>query len=57
MFDATLGDEKVRAFLEEANPLAARHMAGVFTEAERRCFWLSRRNSSAAILASLMEAA
>jgi cobaltochelatase CobN len=57
MFDATLGDERVRAFLEESNPLAARHMAAVFAEAERRCFWLSRRNSSAAILASLMEAA
>ena len=57
MFDATLGDERVRAFLEESNPLAARHMAGVFAEAERRCFWLSRRNSPAAILASLMEAA
>jgi len=57
MFDATLGDEKVRAFLEEANPLAARHMAGVLAEASRRGFWVSRRNSSAAILASLTEAA
>jgi cobaltochelatase CobN len=57
MFDATLGDDAVRAFLEGANPLAARHMAGVFGEAERRGFWISRRNSSAAILASLMEAA
>ena len=54
MFDATLGDEAVRAFLVEANRPAARHMAGVFEEAARRGFWLSRRNSCRSILASLM---
>ena len=57
MFDATLGDESVRAFLVRANVAAARHMAGVFEEAERRGFWRSRRNSSASILASLLREA
>ena len=53
MFDATLGDEAVRAFLVDANRPAARHMAGVFEEAARRGFWRSRRNSCRSILASL----
>ena len=57
MFDATLGDETVRAFLTNANRPAARHMAGVFEEAARRGFWRSRRNSSAGILASLLQEA
>jgi len=56
MFDATLGDDCVRAFLLEANPRAASHMAGVFEEAARRGFWLSWRNSSARILASMLGA-
>jgi len=53
IFDATLGDESVRAFLVGANRHAAAHMAGVFEEAARRGFWRSRRNSSAPILASV----
>ncbi len=57
MFDATLGDDGVRAFLIGANRLAASHMAGVFEEAARRGFWLSRRNSSARILASVLQGA
>src|SRR3984957_143652 len=57
MFDATLGDDAVRAFLIDANHQAACHMAGVFEEAARRGFWLSRRNSSVRILASVLEAA
>jgi cobaltochelatase CobN len=57
MFDATLGDDSVRAFLVDANHQAACHMAGVFEEAARRGFWLSRRNSSAGILASVLEVA
>ena len=55
MFDATLGDDGVRAFLLGANRQAASHMAGLFEEAARRGFWLSRRNSSARILASVVE--
>jgi cobaltochelatase CobN len=57
MFDATLGSDAVRAFLVGANRQAASHMAGVFEEAARRGFWLSRRNSSASILAAVLEEA
>jgi cobaltochelatase CobN len=53
IFDATLGDERVRAFLVDVNPRAARHMASVFEEAKQRGFWSSRRNSAASILASV----
>jgi cobaltochelatase CobN len=57
MFDATLGDEDVRAFLVGANRKAACHMAGLFEQAATRGFWLSRRNSSARILASVLKEA
>jgi cobaltochelatase CobN len=57
MFDATLGDDSVRAFLVSANRQAACHMANIFEEAARRGFWLSRRNSSARILASVLKEA
>jgi cobaltochelatase CobN len=57
MFDATLGDDAVRAFLMSANRQAACHMAGVFEEAAKRGFWNSRRNSSARILASVLKEA
>jgi cobaltochelatase CobN len=50
LFDATCGDERVRAFLIDANPQAARGMADRFEEARRRGFWVCRRNSSAEIL-------
>jgi cobaltochelatase CobN len=56
-FDATLGDDAVRGFLAAANPLAARGMAAKFDEALRRGFWVSRRNSSSAILAEMRELA
>jgi cobaltochelatase CobN len=57
LFDATLGDEQVRAFLIDANFAAARGMADKFDEAIRRGFWTGRRNSSAAILATMRNAA
>ena len=57
MFDATLGDDSVRAFLLRANRRAASHMGRVFEEAARRGFWLSRRNSSAGILKSVLREA
>jgi cobaltochelatase CobN len=57
MFDATLGDDSVRAFLMGANRQAACHMANLFDEAARRGFWLSRRNSSARIVASVLKEA
>jgi cobaltochelatase CobN len=57
LFDATLGDERVRAFLLEANFAAARGMADKFDQAIRRGFWTTRRNSTSTILAALREAA
>ena len=57
MFDATLGDDSVRAFLVGANRQAACHMANIFEQAAGRGFWLSRRNSSARILASVLKVA
>lgn len=56
MFDATCGDDEVRAFLESANPQAALAIAEKFEEAARLGYWISRRNSSSAILARMREA-
>jgi len=53
LFDATLGDEQVRAFLLDANLAAARGMADKFDEAVRRGFWTTRRNSTSTILAAM----
>ncbi len=57
LFDATLGDDTVRDFMVEANPAAARATADRFAEAQTRGYWQSRRNSTAAILAELRQAA
>jgi cobaltochelatase CobN len=57
MFDATLGNEAVAAFLVSANPAAAQSMARTFNEAEQRGFWQSRRNSTRETLQSLMNEA
>jgi len=57
LFDATCGDERVRAFLVAANPQAAAGMAERFEEARRRGLWISRRNSSAEILEQMRRAA
>jgi cobaltochelatase CobN len=57
LFDATLGDERVRDYLVTSNPLAAQAMAIRFDEASRRGLWMSRRNSSAEILAQMLQAA
>jgi cobaltochelatase CobN len=53
LFDATCGDDRVRAFLLEANREAATSMAERFAEAQRRGFWQARRNSTASILAEM----
>jgi cobaltochelatase CobN len=53
LFDAVCGDDTVRDFLERENPRAAKSIAEKFSEAERRGLWLSRRNSTAAILAEM----
>jgi cobaltochelatase CobN len=57
LFDATLGNDAVRAFLEEANPQATRAMAERFNAAVSRGLWSCRRNSVAMRLASLLEPA
>ena len=49
LFDATLGDETVDAFLRSANPAAREAMAARFDEAIRRGLWRPRRNSVARI--------
>lgn len=45
VFEATLGDDRVQAFLEAENPKAAAACARAFDEAIRRGLWPSRRNS------------
>jgi cobaltochelatase CobN len=57
MFDATCGDENVRAFLIGANPDAARAIADRFDEAMRRGLWASRRNSTMATLDEMRRSA
>ena len=57
MFEATLGAPDVRAFLLDANRDAARAIAQRFRDAAHRGFWTSRRNSDAATLSDLLDAA
>ena len=57
LFEATCGDERVRAFLVAANPQAAAGMAERFEEARRRGLWVARRNSSVEILDEMRRAA
>ncbi len=45
LFDATLGQEEVDAFLRQANPDARAAMAARFAEAQRRGLWHPRRNA------------
>jgi cobaltochelatase CobN len=47
VFDAYLGDEEVRAFLEANNPDALRDIAGRLLEAQDRGLWKPRSNSAA----------
>jgi cobaltochelatase CobN len=50
-FDATLGDDAVREFLERENPAAAAEMRRRFRDLAAAGLWASRRNSVAAALA------
>jgi cobaltochelatase CobN len=50
LFDATLGDEAVDAFLRAENPRARAAMAARFDEAIRRELWRPRRNAVATML-------
>ena len=54
LFDATLGDEAVRAFLNAQNPDALQAMAQTFANAARRGLWLSRRNSAMTLLRDML---
>ena len=53
VFDAYLGDEDVRAFLEEHNPAALKEMSERLMEAQDRGLWRPRLNSTYKFLASL----
>jgi cobaltochelatase CobN len=55
VFDATLGNADVRAFLLVANPQAARAMAERFEQALQRGFWQNRRNSTLSTIAEIRE--
>ncbi len=46
LFDATLGDEEVDAFLRASNPDARTAMSARFAEAQRAGLWHPRRNSA-----------
>ena len=52
-FDATIGDEAVRDFMQRVNPYALAAVAHAFSEAQRRTLWRTRRNSVGAILTEL----
>ena len=51
-FDATLGDDAVREFLERENPAAVRGMAEKFQAALACGYWTTRRNSIVSHLAA-----
>ena len=57
VFDAYLGDEEVRQFLDDNNPAALRDMADRLLEAQDRGLWRPRSNSAARYLKELRGAA
>ncbi|MEM1342777.1 MAG: cobaltochelatase subunit CobN, partial [Pseudomonadota bacterium] len=54
-WDATLGEDETRAFLEAENPQALAAMRDRFAELDRAGLWKSRRNSIRAELAALAQ--
>jgi cobaltochelatase CobN len=56
LFDAYLGDDRVRDFLTQSNPQAAQAIARRFDDAITRGMWQPRRNSVAQHLSELTEA-
>ena len=52
-FEAYLGDDTTRGFIEEANPAALREIAERFAEAISRGMWQPRSNSAKALLERL----
>ena len=57
VFDAYLGDEEVRQFLDDNNPAALRDMADRLLEAQDRGLWRPRSNRAARYLKELRGAA
>ena len=57
VFDAWLGDDEVRAFLQDNNPDALRDIADRLLEAQDRGLWRPRSNSAGAYLSELKGAA
>ncbi|MGO8739813.1 cobaltochelatase subunit CobN [Rhodoblastus sp.] len=57
LFDAVCGDTKVRDFLAEANPQAAKAIAERFQSALDRGLWRTRRNSVGPLLRALTQLA
>ena len=55
LFDATLGDQRVAAFLADANPAALAAMRRHFNRALTEGLWRPRRNSLSALLAEAAE--
>jgi len=55
LFEAYLGDDDVREFMENHNPAALKEMAERFKEAADRLLWRTRLNSSHALLQDLLE--
>jgi cobaltochelatase CobN len=49
-YDATLGDDEIRAFLDRANPAALAAMEDCFRRLQEASLWVTRRNSIAAAL-------
>jgi cobaltochelatase CobN len=54
VFDAYLGDDKVRGFIEAHNPAALREMAGRFQEALDRGLWRPRINTVHSVLTNAL---
>ena len=57
VFEAYLGDERVRQFIADVNPDALRDMADRMVEAQERGLWQPRRNDTRAVLATLVTGA
>ncbi len=53
VFDAYLGDDDVRAFLEDCNPDALKEMAERLLEAQERGLWRPRSNSASTELTAI----
>ncbi|MCK5623789.1 MAG: cobaltochelatase subunit CobN, partial [Alphaproteobacteria bacterium] len=56
VYDAYLGDEEVRDFIEQHNPAALREIAERLIEAQERGLWRPKSNSSHAELSALAQA-